>query len=143
MLIIMLLIIAGICTGIAGGGVMYSILQGRFFYKDHNYASSIISGVLIGIISTALILGLSLYSINIKKQGDIDAYIVQKDTIEESLNSDVISDIERINLINQVNEKNAWLAKEKASQSSALRWEYSKKIKDQIFNLEYISIKGE
>lgn len=70
----------------------------------------------------------------------IAGYEAQKITIEQSLDNEDLSGLERIELVNNASELNEWLAEEKIEISKWTKFDIYSSVKEQYANAEYINL---
>lgn len=95
----------------------------------------------IGIVTSFAIFG-SIFGAIVDAESSeqyVEKYIVTKATIEESLNAEVLSGFERVELVKQATEHNRSLAGRK---HTASKW-YGFLEDDRIHTLDYIDLSGE
>ena len=70
----------------------------------------------------------------------IAGYEAQKITIEQSLDNEDLSGLERIELVNNASKLNEWLAEEKIEISKWTKFDIYSSVKEQYANAEYINL---
>lgn len=80
------------------------------------------------------------YGDNMEYKEDLASFEAQKQTIEQAINNESLGGLERIELVNQASELNAWLAEEKVKLTKWSKFDISQEVKDLYANAEYISL---
>lgn len=80
------------------------------------------------------------YYCTISYEKQIAGYEAQKITIEQSLDNEDLSGLERIELVNKASELNEWLAEEKIEISKWTKFDIYNSVKEQYANAEYINL---
>lgn len=80
------------------------------------------------------------YGDNMEYKEDLASFEAQKQTIEQAINNESLGGLERIELVNQASELNAWLAEEKVKLTKWSKFDIYQEVKDLYANAEYISL---
>lgn len=81
------------------------------------------------------------YSFAISYKKDLASFEAQKQTIEQAIDNESLSGLERIELVNQASELNAWLAEEKVKLTKWSKFDIYQEVKDLYANADYISLR--
>lgn len=80
------------------------------------------------------------YHDNMEYKKDLASFEAQKQTIEQAIGNESLGGLERIELVNQASELNAWLAEEKIKLTKWSKFDIYQEVKDLYANAEYISL---
>lgn len=80
------------------------------------------------------------YHDSMEYKEDLASFEAQKQTIEQAISNESLGGLERIELVNQASELNAWLAEEKIKLTKWSKFDIYQEVKDLYANAEYISL---
>ena len=134
----------GLFSGIVFGAFTAFVVYAAFSLvqcNSTNYKTDTILEVMKKVASIVAFIACAFGGISVEKNSNsryVDQYQAQKETIEASLQSDVLSGLERIQLVQQAAEANKELA---GYQYDCRQW-YGFAVDDRVLDLEPIDISG-
>lgn len=118
--------------------LVYLILEVTYEYKwkEKTFKTIRCIGVIIFFVSWCLITSVLIDLEKTNNNSWTQQYISQKQLIEDSLNNEKLSGLERVELVNQANELNAELIDK---QTKCVKW-YNFTMDDSVLELELVSL---
>lgn len=110
-----------------------------YFINNHIVISVLVLAAILIVIVIISFFGFS-YHFSMCDEAEIESYNIQKQTIEQAIHNANLGGLERIELVNNAKELNAWLAEQKVKINKWSNFDIKQNIKDLYSNAEYISL---
>lgn len=99
-------------------------------------------GIILGIILSILFFFAFSYSESMSYKVELEGYKAKKYTIEQSLQNNELTGLERIELVNQAVELNGWLAETKCEIMKWTSFDVHDSIKQECQKADFINLEG-